>query len=167
MAPKKTPTGVANIAPAAKATAAPLSGGASSSSGDSQHRPASIIELAQQGSERATEVTTSIEDLIQAQKDMRAHRRKLSADLKNARRKKARLQQRARLLTTEDLLTVVALREAKAAEEAAARAASSTEDAEAEPVSGEPLASRGDNEKQTQGADDDDGILHDAVRSPA
>ena len=42
---------------------------------------------------------------------MRAHRRKLAADLKNARKKKQRLQQRARLLSTEDLLTVVALRE--------------------------------------------------------
>ena len=64
-------------------------------------------------------------------------------------------------------MTVVDLREAKAAEEAAARAASSTEDAEVKPVSGEPLASSGDNVQQTSGADDDDEILNDAVRSPA
>ena len=42
---------------------------------------------------------------------MRAHRRKLAQDLKNAKKKKNRLQKRARLLSTEDLLTVVALRE--------------------------------------------------------
>ena len=43
---------------------------------------------------------------------MRAHRRKLAQDLKNAKKKKKqRLQKRARLLSTEDLLTVVALRE--------------------------------------------------------
>ena len=42
---------------------------------------------------------------------MRAHRRKLAADLKNAQRKKQRLQKRARMLSTEELLTVVAWRE--------------------------------------------------------
>ena len=42
---------------------------------------------------------------------MRAHRRKLAQDLKNAKKKKNRLQKRARLLSTEDLLTVVAWRE--------------------------------------------------------
>ena len=42
---------------------------------------------------------------------MRAHRRKLAAELKNAKKKKNRLQKRARLLSTEELLTVVALRE--------------------------------------------------------
>ena len=41
---------------------------------------------------------------------MRAHRRRLAADLKNARKKKNRLQKRARMLSTEELLTVVALR---------------------------------------------------------
>ena len=42
---------------------------------------------------------------------MRAHRRRLAADLKNARKKKNRLQKRARMLSTEELLTVVAWRE--------------------------------------------------------
>ena len=41
------------------------------------------------------------------------------------------------------------------------------QDAEAQAVSGEPLASSGDNVQQTSGADDDDEILNDAVRSPA
>ena len=50
--------------------------------------------------------------MIQEQKNLRAHRRKLAQDLKNAKKKKKnRLQKRARLLSTEDLLTVVALRE--------------------------------------------------------
>ena len=49
--------------------------------------------------------------MIQQQKDLRAHRRKIATDLKNAKRKKSRLQKRARLMSTEDLLTVVALRE--------------------------------------------------------
>ena len=42
---------------------------------------------------------------------MRAHRRRVALDLKNAKKRKARLHKRARLLSTEDLLTVVALRE--------------------------------------------------------
>ena len=49
--------------------------------------------------------------MIELQKEQRAHRRKLAADLKNAKKRKARLQKRARLLSTEELLTVVALRE--------------------------------------------------------
>ena len=48
---------------------------------------------------------------MKQQEEMRAHRRKLAQDLKNAKRKKQRLTKRARLLSTEDLLTVVALRE--------------------------------------------------------
>ena len=118
--------------------------------------------MAQTGSERATEVTTNIEELIQAQKDMRASRRKLAADLRNARRKKSRLQQRARLLTTEDLLTVVALREEQAAQAAAARA--STQEEEAEPMLSEPLAASIGVPEAPPGDDDD--VLQDAVRSP-
>ena len=54
-------------------------------------------------------VTEDIDALVQQQREQRAHRRKLAQDLKNAKKKKERLQKRARLLSTEDLLTVVAV----------------------------------------------------------
>ena len=58
------------------------------------------------GGTKANQVTETIDSLIQERKDLRAHRRKLAQDLKNAKKKKSRLQKRARLLSTEDLLTV-------------------------------------------------------------
>ena len=158
MAPKRAASFVAK---AAKAKAAPSGGAATSSSSSGNQRPATFAELAQTGSERATEVTTNIEDLIQEQKDLRASRRKLAADLRNARRKKARLQQRARTLSTEDLLTVVALREEQAAQAAVARA---SQEEEPQTLPGEPLAASDDPTEEP--LDREDHILNDAVRSP-
>ena len=108
MAPKRAADtscdAAAEAAPASPSGTASSSGAASSSSG-------SLAQLARSGSSKAQQVTSDIETLIELQKEQRAHRRKLAADLKNAKKRKARLQKRARLLSTEELLTVVALRE--------------------------------------------------------
>jgi len=99
-------------APKAAAKAVASSGSASSSSRSVSSSSGALAELAQASGNKAIQVTQDIDTLIQQQKDMRAHRRKVAQDLKNAKKKKTgRLQKRARLLTTEDLLTVVALRE--------------------------------------------------------
>ena len=64
-----------------------------------------------------------IHELLAAQKRTREEKKRLALEVKNAKRRKLRLTQRARLLTTEDLLTVVALRESeRAAHENASRA---------------------------------------------
>ena len=54
-----------------------------------------------------------MDDLQHAQKRDRQEKRRLAADLKNAHCKRSRLTKRARQLSTEDLSTVVALREAE------------------------------------------------------
>jgi hypothetical protein len=110
MAPKRCGAKAAG-APKAAAKAVASSGSASSSSRSVSSSSGALAELAQASGNKAIQVTQDIDTLIQQQKDMRAHRRKVAQDLKNAKKKKGRLQKRARLLTTEDLLTVVALRE--------------------------------------------------------
>ena len=67
--------------------------------------------MAASGESRAHRVTSHIDDLLAAQKRGREEKKRLASEMKNAKRRKARLTKRARLLTTEDLLTVVALRE--------------------------------------------------------
>ena len=63
-----------------------------------------------------------------------ARRKKLANEVKKAKRRKLRLTKRARLLSTEDLLTVVALREAeRAARDGASRGGGASD----EPVASE------------------------------
>ena len=107
----------------AQTAAAALSGTTSASAlptgaasaGSSAPPPGSggIVALAASGVTRAKRVSADIDALLQAQKRAREEKRRLAADLKNARRKRSRLTKRARQLSTEDLLTVVALREAE------------------------------------------------------
>jgi hypothetical protein len=99
-------------------------------------------DLAQAGGNRAIQVRQDIDSLLQQQKDMRANRRKLTQDLKNAKKKKARLQQRARLLTTEELLTVVALREGNNYK--AANLYGGSQDGDSDTPGGEPVATVSD-----------------------
>ena len=140
MAPKRAATKTAS-SPKAKATPA---GGESdattstASSSGSNH----LHDLAQAGGNRAIEVRQDIDSLLQQQKDMRANRRKLTQDLKNAKKKKARLQQRARLLTTEELLTVVALREGNNYK--AANLYGGSQDGDSDTPGGEPVATVSD-----------------------
>ena len=56
-------------------------------------------------------MTSQIDDLLLAQKRAREEKKRLANEVRNAKRRRQRLTKRARLLTTEDLLTVVALRE--------------------------------------------------------
>ena len=70
-----------------------------------------IVAMAASGESRANRVTSHIDELLAAQKRGREEKKRLASEMKNAKRRKGRLTKRARLLTTEDLLTVVALRE--------------------------------------------------------
>ena len=63
------------------------SGSASSSSRSVASSSVSLAELAKAGGSKAIKVTEDIDTLIQQQKDMRAHRRKLAQDLKNAKKR--------------------------------------------------------------------------------
>ena len=69
------------------------------------------MALAASGETRARQVTSQIDDLLAAQKRAHEENKRLANEVKNAKRRRSRLTKRARLLTTEDLLTVVALRE--------------------------------------------------------
>ena len=81
------------------------------------------MALAATGESKARQVTSEIDELLGAQKRAREEKKKLANEVKNAKRRKQRLTKRARLLSTEDLLTVVALRESdRAAREIASRA---------------------------------------------
>ena len=116
---------------AAASTSTALSGG-------SAVVPASDTALDEQqllaaGKCTATKVTTDIEMLLTEQKRQRAERKRVAQDLKNAQKRRQRLTHRARLLSTTDLLTVVALRERDGvrAAEKGGRAAAAASDAEA------------------------------------
>ena len=76
--------------------------------------------------------------MLYQQKDMRANRRKLAQDLKNPKKKKQRLQQRARLLSTQDLPTVMALREG--CEFRVAALFGGSQDGDSDTPEGEPVA---------------------------
>ena len=84
------------------------------------------MALAATGETKARQVTSQIDELLLAQKQARAEKKRLANEVRNAKRRKQRLTKRARLLTTEDLLTVVALRES---ERAAREKTSQTDDA--------------------------------------
>ena len=136
MAPKRAATKTAS---SPKAKAAPA-GGASdtttstASSSGSNH----LHDLAQAGGNKAIEVRHDTDVFIQQQEEMRANRRKLPQDLKNAKKNKQRLQQGIRLLTTEELLTVVALREGN--EFKAATQYGGSQDGDSDTPEGEPVA---------------------------
>ena len=55
-------------------------------------------------------VKDAIDKLLEEQKKVRAERKRVSADQKNAQRKQKRLNHRASLLSSGDLLLVMALR---------------------------------------------------------
>ena len=116
------------------------------------------MALAASGETRARQVTSQIDDLLAAQKRAHEEKKRLANEVKNAKRRRSRLTKRARLLTTEDLLTVVALRESdRANRENASRTidnsdelvASEAADAAQASITGEPIledAERAQNE---------------------
>ena len=95
------------------------------------------MALAATGESKARQVTSEIDELLAAQKRAREDKKKLANEVRNAKRRKQRLTKRARLLSTEDLLTVVALRESdRAARETASRANDNSDELVASECSG-------------------------------
>ena len=125
MAPR---TAVATSGAAAAASALP-SGAAAAATAASSSSAEAFAVLAATGSRRAREVSADIDALLRAQKRAREEKRRLQADLKNARRRRNRLTKKARQLSTEDLLTVVAMREADVARRSADAAPAALADA--------------------------------------
>ena len=69
---------------------------------------------------KADELTAQIVRLQNEEKEMKAIKKRLQADLRNAKRKKTRLTKRAKLLTDRDLFQIMQMREAKKKEDPAA-----------------------------------------------
>ena len=104
-----------------------------------------------------------IDELLAAQKRTHEEKKRLANEVKNAKRRKMRLTQRARLLTTEDLLTVVSLREAeRAAREHASRANDTSDELVASERSGNEEGPR--DAAEASGAAEP--VLQDAERAP-
>ena len=121
------------------------------------------MALAATGESKARQVTFEIDELLAAQKRTREEKKRLQKEMRNAKRRKHRLTKRARLLSTEDLLTVVALRESeRAARENASRANDTSDELVA--------AERSDNEEGPPDAAEASGaaepVLQDAERAP-
>lgn len=72
-----------------------------------------------------TSLSKTIADMKGAQARMRAERKRVAAELKNAQRRKRRLRTKARQLSNEDLLAVLLLRQEQTAEHAAETGSSS------------------------------------------
>ena len=90
-------------------------------------------------------MSAEISRLQKEQKRVRDERKRVSQELRNAQKRKQRLKHRARLLSSEDLMTVIAMRETdgvvrRVAETAAAPAVATS----AEPVAAETVEERRD-----------------------
>ena len=126
---------------AGSAPPTPASDVASSSSG-----PRDIVAtLAEVGRANEDRVSAEISRLQKEQKRVRDERKRVSQELRNAQKRKQRLKHRARLLSSEDLMTVIAMRETdgvvrRVAETAAAPAVATS----AEPVAAETVEERRD-----------------------
>ena len=93
---------------------------ASSSSGAASSNGAGIASSVEQSAGKEDELTEKILRLQNEEKEMRANKKRLQADLRNAKRKTSRLTKRARLLTDSDLFQIMQMREAKKKEDPAA-----------------------------------------------
>ena len=69
---------------------------------------------------KGDELTEQILRLQNEEKEMRANKKRVQADLRNAKRKKSRLTKRAKQLTDSDLIQIMRMREAKKREDPAA-----------------------------------------------
>ena len=76
----------------------------------------SVAESAGKGDE----LTEQIVRLQNEEKEMRANKKRVQADLRNAKRKTSRLTKRAKQLTDSDLIQIMRMREAKKREDPAA-----------------------------------------------
>ena len=93
---------------------------ASSSSGAASSNGAAIAISVAESAGKGDELTEQILRLQNEEKEMRANKKRVQADLRNARRKKTRLTKRAKLLTDSDLFQIMQMREAKKKEDPAA-----------------------------------------------
>ena len=137
-------------------TPSPSEAGSSSSGGGG------IVALAASGETRARQVTSQIDDLLAAQKRAHEEKKRLANEVKNAKRRRSRLTKRARLLTTEDLLTVVALRESDRANR---ENASRTIDNSDELVASEHSGNEAEAADAAQASTTGEPILEDAERA--
>ncbi len=71
----------------------------------------------------AAGINSDIERLLQEQRRVKDERKRVVQELKNAQRRRKRLKHRARLLSSDDLVRVLSLREAELAAKAARDAA--------------------------------------------
>ena len=106
--------GAATRAPAEAAR----SSGTSTAASEASPSAGRFCQLATTGAQRADESQASIGRLLEQQKEARLKKQQLTKDIRNERRKRNRLTKKARLLTTEDLLQVIAMRERDAVMEA-------------------------------------------------
>ena len=156
MAPKRTRAAaraaVAGASASGGATAVSQASSSGSGIGDS------LAALAARGTTTAKKVNSDIEELLVAQKKVRDDRKRLATEVKNARRRRNRLTKKARLLTTEDLLTVVALREGDRVADLVGGAAA---DADADAEGGESPSDGGADDAGMHGAESEV-VLRDA-----
>ena len=115
----------ANAASAATgAGSAASSGGAASSPPESTQPSARTRRRGSSTGERPDEpVMDAVDRLLQEQKRVREERKRVTLDLKNAVRRRNRLKTRARLLSANDLVAVMNMREVEAARKNARTAA--------------------------------------------
>ena len=106
-------------------------------------------------------MNSQIDELLASQKRAREEKKRLANEIRNAKRRRQHLTKRARLLSTEDLLTVVALRQA---------AQGALEGTAATPEGSDERVASEHSEPETQPADDEaangsaEVILQDAER---
>ena len=96
-----------------------------------------VTAMAQAGAELGCKVSDDIARLRAEQKRVKEERKRVSDQLRNATKRKQRLKHRARLLSTEDLVTIAAMRETEAREREARREGTGEESSTPpEPVAG-------------------------------
>ncbi len=94
----------------------PLASGAAASAEAPVARPLSSQPVAIAGdADSAASMNEEIDRLLREQKTVRDERKRVAAELKNAQRRRKRLKHRARLLSSDDLARVLALRAAESA----------------------------------------------------
>ena len=94
-------------------------------------------------------MSKQIDDLLEEQRKIRAHKAQVKKDLKNAQRRKARLKHKARLLSASDLASVLVLRQ-----EEEAKVQTTKRRRSSQPATGAGQGSP--NEEEQPDGDDDD-----------
>ena len=104
----------AAVEPAAARTPSPARA-SRPSLGSSPHGIRTPTKLAAPARHEPSDLLASIERLKQEQKELKAHRKRVCVELKNAEKRRKRLRQRARQLSDADLVQVLRMRQAATA----------------------------------------------------